>query len=64
MNAKEMNIPEEVRIVKAVRVKAHSAETAVPYKPGDVVVVSGIDKVELLARKLAVKVTDEPVKKK
>jgi hypothetical protein len=49
---------ESLKIVKRIRVKEVDADTAKPFKPGQTVKVRGIDKLELLARGLAVRQTE------
>lgn len=51
--AKKVDEPEELKILKKCRVKEHGEARAEAKKMGDVVYVSGIDKLELLANKLA-----------
>lgn len=50
---KKVDEPEELKLLKKCRVKEHGKTSAEGKKAGDIVTVSGIDKLELLANKLA-----------
>lgn len=53
-----INEPEKLKMLKKCRVREHGTSAAKPVKAGDVVTVSGEDKVELLSRELAERITE------
>lgn len=57
-----VNEPEKLKMLKKCRVREHGVTAAKPVKAGDVIIVSGEDKIELLSRGLAEPVTTEAKK--
>jgi len=58
LEEKDLKTPEELIIVKPIMVREHGQTKAVGKDPGEKVLVSGLDKAELLARGIAVKPED------
>lgn len=63
MTREEYTKTEQLKLVKEVRVKEVGETTAKVYKVGDIVKVSGLDKIELLERNLAVYLGKDEKKK-